>query len=344
MLFLEDEILGRVLEDVSVCEASNRGDIYYHYKLGDMEDKTMSETTEKEQEEPRFSCQILPTVGLKETWSGLYFEHGEKQVLLNYVSTMIITSNSSINLRVFDLHKIILLYGPPGCGKTSLCKALAQKIGVRAAQLTSTPTTVKLIEVNCHSLFSKWFSESGKQIKEMFDDVRRLALAPGTFVCILIDEIESISISRTSLFKGSEPSDSIRAVNVLLTQIDQIRELPNVLIMATSNLPETVDPAFMDRVDRKFRLGPPSRRAKYEIVMSGLRELASKGMLEDMALLRSDDEFMQAIDTAIEGSSGRLVRKLPFLALSESLLFSAFPVPCKVFMDALRRIVQGEPE
>jgi SpoVK/Ycf46/Vps4 family AAA+-type ATPase len=195
---------------------------------------------------------------------------------------------------------------------------------------------VKLIEVNCHSLFSKWFSESGKQIKEMFDDVRKLASAPGAFVCILIDEIESISISRTSLFKGSEPSDSIRAVNVLLTQIDQIRELPNVLILATSNLPETVDMAFMDRVDRKFQLGPPSHKAKREILFAGIRELIMKGMVEDF---HSHD-----LDCAIEMASGRLVRKLPFLALAESLNRAPFPIPSDVFLDELSRIASENQE
>lgn len=78
-----------------------------------------------------------------------------------------------------------------------------------------------------------------------------------------VDEIESITISRSSLFKGSEPSDSIRAVNVLLTQIDQIKELDNILILATSNMLETVDAAFLDRVDLKFKLGRPSQRAMY---------------------------------------------------------------------------------
>lgn len=339
LLFIEDEILGRVLEEVCICEVSNRGDVYYHYKLVDCEDLHTSgkeQDQENESEEPRFNSQTLPNSSLKDSWDSLYFEGKLKEEVLSYVSTMLMAATCAVNLRIFDLHKIILLHGPPGCGKTSLCKALAQKIGVRASRLTNSPCSLKLIEVNCHSLFSKWFSESGKQIKEMFDDVRKLAIVPGAFVCILIDEIESISISRTSLFKGSEPSDSIRAVNVLLTQIDQIRELSNVLILATSNLPETVDAAFMDRVDRKFQLGPPSLRAKREILIAGIRELVMRGMVEDF-------DF-NGIDNVIGTASGRLVRKLPFLALAGCLNRTSFPLPSAVFLDELTHLASRAQE
>ena len=70
---------------------------------------------------------------------------------------------------------------------------------------------------------------------------------PTVLVCVLIDEVESLTSARTSAFRGSEPSDAIRVVNALLTQLDQIRRYPNVLILTTSNITESIDIAFIDR-------------------------------------------------------------------------------------------------
>lgn len=70
---------------------------------------------------------------------------------------------------------------------------------------------------------------------------------PSTLVCVLIDEVESLTAARKSAVKGSEPSDAIRVVNALLTQLDQIRRYPNVLILTTSNITEAIDIAFIDR-------------------------------------------------------------------------------------------------
>ncbi len=65
--------------------------------------------------------------------------------------------------------RIILLHGPPGTGKTSLCRALAHKLAIR---LSHRYRYGQLIEVNSHSLFSKWFSESGKLVQRMFEAIQ----------------------------------------------------------------------------------------------------------------------------------------------------------------------------
>lgn len=62
---------------------------------------------------------------------------------------------------------------------------------------------------------------------------------PRSFVCVLIDEVESLSTARKS--SQSEPSDAIRVVNALLTQIDAIKDYPNVLVLTTSNITGTID-------------------------------------------------------------------------------------------------------
>ena len=79
--------------------------------------------------------------------------------------------------------RVVLLHGPPGTGKTSLCKAIAQKLAIR---LTHRFRSFQLLEINSHSLFSKWFSESGKLVLKMFQAVQSQLDDPDTFVIVLI--------------------------------------------------------------------------------------------------------------------------------------------------------------
>lgn len=80
-----------------------------------------------------------------------------------------------------------------------------------------------LIEVNAHSLFSKWFSESGKMVMGLFAKVREILEDGDSFVCVLIDEVESLTAARQAAIGGNEPSDAVRVVNALLTQLDQLK-------------------------------------------------------------------------------------------------------------------------
>ena len=86
-------------------------------------------------------------------------------------------------------------------------------------------------------------------------------------------QVESLTSARKSAMSGNEPSDAIRVVNALLTQLDAIKSYPNVVILTTSNITGAIDLAFVDRADIKQYIGPPSPKAIYRIYQSCIDEL-----------------------------------------------------------------------
>uniref|UniRef100_A0A7S1P1G3 AAA+ ATPase domain-containing protein n=1 Tax=Vitrella brassicaformis TaxID=1169539 RepID=A0A7S1P1G3_9ALVE len=207
-------------------------------------------------------------------WEALMYEGILKQDLLSYANAALLFSDKGVDPQVVSFNRVLLLHGPPGTGKTSLCKALAQKLSVRLQHRYSDS---QLIEINSHSLFSRWFSESGKLVTKLFTRIRSLVSDPDSFVCVLIDEVESLTAARRS--GGNEPSDAIRVVNALLTQIDSLKHYTNTLVLTTSNITGAIDLAFVDRADFKAYVPNPSLNCRYEIIRSAVHELVSKGVL-----------------------------------------------------------------
>lgn len=184
-------------------------------------------------------------------------------------------------------------------------------------------------EINSHSLFSKWFSESGKLVLKLFSNIKSVAECKKSLIIILIDEVESIAYARDSV-SANEPSDSLRVVNAVLTQLDQLRLLPNVLVLTTSNLTSTIDMAFVDRADLKQFVGQPSVEAIHQIFRSSIDELMNVQIIHPRSELLdfytvqhvSDDDSevnknslkLAVLSRQCNGFSGRTLRKLPLLA------------------------------
>lgn len=180
---------------------------------------------------------------------------------------------------------------------------MAQKLSIR---LSNRFSHGQLIEINSHSLFSKWFSESGKLVLKLFDKIRELIEEGDSFVCILIDEVESLTSARKSALSGSEPSDAIRVVNALLTQLDQLKKYSNVIVFATSNVTGAIDLAFIDRADIKQYIGLPSLSARYHVLSSCLSELMRVGIISPRQSL-FQHKLLKVIDQQTSPESFRLL-------------------------------------
>jgi transitional endoplasmic reticulum ATPase len=152
--------------------------------------------------------------------------------------------------------KGILLYGPPGCGKTLLARAVA------------TESEANFISIKGPEVFSKWVGESEKAIREVFRKARMAAPS-----VIFLDEIDSLAPRRGVGFSDSGSSE--RVISQLLTEMDGIVSLEDIVVIAATNRPDMVDSAVIrpGRFDRLIYVGEPDEKSRLQIF-----KIYTKGM------------------------------------------------------------------
>jgi transitional endoplasmic reticulum ATPase len=145
--------------------------------------------------------------------------------------------------------KGILLYGPPGCGKTLIAKAVA------------TESEANFITIKGPEIFSKWLGESEKAIREAFRRARQSA------PCIIfLDELDAIAPARGAGYEDSGATE--RVVTQLLTELDGIEKLENVVVIGATNRPDILDSALLrpGRLDRLVYVGAPDPESRLEVL------------------------------------------------------------------------------
>ncbi|RLF93646.1 hypothetical protein DRN45_01790 [Thermococci archaeon] len=188
--------------------------------------------------------------------------------------------------------KGIFLYGPPGCGKTLLAKAVACE------------SEANFISVKGPEILSKWVGESEKAVRKIFRKARQVSPS-----IIFFDEIDSIASIR-----GEEIGSRVgeRVVDQLLTEMDGLEELSNVIVIGATNRPDIVDPGFLrpGRFDRKILVPAPDKKAKLEILKVHTKNMPLAKDVDLKYLAERTENFSGA---DLEG----LVREAAMTALRE---------------------------
>ncbi|MEM2933257.1 MAG: CDC48 family AAA ATPase [Candidatus Pacearchaeota archaeon] len=196
--------------------------------------------------------------------------------------------------------KGVLLYGPPGTGKTLLAKAVA------------TESEANFILLNGPEIMSKFYGESEKRIRDLFDQAEKNAPS-----IIFIDEIDAIAPKREESFGEVER----RVVSQLLTMMDGLKSRGRVVVIGATNMPNSIDPALRrpGRFDREISIGVPDKKGRLAILKIHTRNmpLTKDVDLEELASITHGFVGADLAALCREAAMNVLRRVLPALKMKE---------------------------
>ncbi|MGC9778450.1 MAG: CDC48 family AAA ATPase [Candidatus Heimdallarchaeota archaeon] len=231
-----------------------------------------------------------------------------------------------------DPPKGILIYGPPGTGKTLLAKAVASE------------SEANFISIKGPEVMSKWVGESEKAIRELFRKARQAS------PCIIfMDEVESITPTRGG---ANDSNVTERVVSQILTEIDGLSKLKNVVVIMASNRPDIIDPAILrpGRTDRYISIDLPNLKARKVIFNIHTRSMPLATNVNLGELAKMTDGLTGADIAAITKEAGMLaIREFIGKAKTsegalEKLKSKEFKITHRLFEEALNKIHKSSSE
>lgn len=248
---------------------------------------------------------VLPDPDWRAWWDRIYVPDDVKSRLRAYVEFSLLhrADFSRVGLPV---HGIALLAGPPGTGKSSLARGIAQVVAEKLVE-DGTAEEVIFAEVDPHALPSQMLGESQRNTMNLLEKSLPELASKGRPVIVVIDEVNTFATRRTLATGGRDPLDVMRATEAALRGIDYLAAAaPNVVVLATSNFVETIDEAMLDRLDLILQIGLPDTPAIEAILRDTLGEHPNPAM---------GDEDYRRLAAALEGRSGRDIRKVVLEAI-----------------------------
>jgi len=195
--------------------------------------------------------------------------------------------------------KGVLLYGPPGCGKTMIAKAVASNLAQKVSEKRGEKIKGYFMNIKGPELLNKYVGETERKIREIFQKAKEKA-AEDVPVVVFFDEMDALFRTRGS---GISSDVETTIVPQLLAEIDGVEGLRNVIVIGASNRQDLIDPAILrpGRLDVKIKIDRPDRSAAVDILVKYLtpdvpiheREIAPHGGDVKAAIVR-------LIDTAVE--------------------------------------------
>ncbi|HIH31883.1 TPA: CDC48 family AAA ATPase [Candidatus Woesearchaeota archaeon] len=206
----------------------------------------------------------------------------------------------------------VLLYGPPGSGKTMLAKAVANE------------SKANFILVNGPELMSKWVGESEKAVRKIFEKARQSSPS-----IVFFDEIDSLVPKRGSFSDSSGVTEKV--VNQLLTEMNGLQEMKDVVVIGATNRPDLLDSALLrpGRFDRIVLVSVPDKKSRKEIFTVHTKNMP---LAKDVKIAELVDKTEGYVGADIEA----ICREAAMLALRDDM--NTKDIKMKYFLEALKKV------